>query len=91
MVDKPTWMVNCGVQKNLFDKKATIRLNATDIFWRGYPRATSEYTGYKESFVARRDTRQVALSVTWRFGTRSQSQQRHGGAEDEKRRVGQGA
>ncbi|MBL7691237.1 MAG: TonB-dependent receptor [Flavipsychrobacter sp.] len=91
MVDKPTWMVNCGVQKNLFDKKATIRLNATDLFWRGYPRATSEYTGYKESFVARRDTRQVALSVTWRFGTRSQSQQRSGGAEDEKRRVGQGA
>lgn len=87
---KPTWMLNAGVQKNLFDKKATIRVNATDIFWRGYPRATSYYNNYVESFVAVRDTRQVAMSFTYRFGKRTmpQSMRHRGGAEEEKRRVG---
>jgi hypothetical protein len=85
---KPTWMANVGVQKQLFAKKATVRVNATDIFWRGYPRATSNYNNYTESFVAKRDTRQVSLSFTWRFGSTPQSMRHRGGAEDEKRRVG---
>jgi len=84
------WMINTGVQKNLFDKRATIKLSAADIFWHGYPRATSNYSNYKESFVAKRDTRQVMLSLTYRFGKRSvpQSVRHSGGAEDEKKRVG---
>jgi hypothetical protein len=87
---KTQWMLNAGIQKNLFNKQATVRLNATDIFWHGYPRATSIYTDYVESFVAKRDTRQVSLSLTWRFGKRTvpPSQRHRGGAEDEKRRVG---
>lgn len=90
MVLKPTWMINMGLQKNLFDKRATIRLNATDIFWHGYPRATSIYNDYVESFIAQRDTRQVSASLTWRFGKRTvpQAQRHQGGAEDEKRRAG---
>ena len=87
---KPTWMINFGLQKNFFNKRLTLRANATDIFWHGYPSATSYYTNYTESFIAKRDTRQFSLSVTWRFGKRSlPSSQRHsGGAEDEKKRVG---
>ncbi|MES2701912.1 MAG: outer membrane beta-barrel protein [Bacteroidota bacterium] len=86
---KQEWMLNAGIQKNLFNKKATVRLNATDIFWKGFPRATSVYNDYRESFVARRDTRQVSLSFTYRFGQRSGPQQRHhGGAEEEQRRAG---
>jgi Outer membrane protein beta-barrel family/Carboxypeptidase regulatory-like domain/TonB-dependent Receptor Plug Domain len=87
---EPTWMVNIGIQKNLFDKRATLRLNATDIFWHGYPSATSRYNDYTEFFVSRRDTRQVALSFTYRFGKRTvpPSARHNGGAEDEKKRVG---
>ncbi|MCD6011621.1 MAG: TonB-dependent receptor [Flavipsychrobacter sp.] len=87
---RPQWMVNVGIQKNLFDKRATVRLNASDIFWRGYPSATSDYKDYTEFFVAKRDTRQVTMSFTYRFGKRSvpQSQRHNGGAEDEKRRAG---
>jgi hypothetical protein len=87
---EPQWMLNAGLQKNLFDKRATARINATDIFWRGYPRATSHYNDYRESFVAKRDTRQVAVSFTYRFGKRTlpPSQRHRGGAEDEKRRAG---
>ncbi len=94
MVVRQQWMINIGIQKNLFEKRATVRINASDIFWHGYPSATSNYNNYTEFFVAKRDTRQVSLSFTYRFGKRSvpQSQRHNGGAEDEKRRVGgQGA
>lgn len=89
---KPTWMINAGIQKNLFDKRATLKLNITDIFWRGYPRATSYYNDYVESFIAQRDTRQASISFTYRFGKRTvpQTSRHRGGAEDEKRRVGSG-
>lgn len=87
---KPTWMLNVGIQKQLLDKRAMVRLNVTDIFWRGYPRATSYYNDYEESFIAKRDTRQGSMSFTYRFGNKTlpSSQRHHGGAEDEKRRVG---
>ena len=84
------WMLNAGLQKNILDKKATIRVNMQDIFWRGYPSGTSTYTGYIEDFTAKRDTRQVSISFTYRFGNKAVSQvrRRSGGAEDEKRRAG---
>ncbi len=87
---KPSWMLNMGLQKNLFDKRATARINVVDMFWRGYPRGTSYYNSYNEWFSARRDTRQVAVSFTYRFGTRTLAPAgRHrSGAEDEKRRAG---
>jgi hypothetical protein len=90
MLIRPQWMLNMGIQKNLFDKRATVRVNATDIFWHGYPRAISNYNDYRESFVAKRDTRQVAMSFTYRFGKRTlpPSMRHRGGAEDEKRRAG---
>lgn len=88
----PVWMLNAGIQKNLWDKKATIRLNAQDIFWKGYPSATSTYNSYQEDFVAERETRQVTLSFTYRFGKRTiaPAKRRSGGAEEEKRRAGSG-
>ncbi len=89
---KPNWMLNAGIQKNLLNKRATIKANIQDIFWRGYPRATSNYTGYQEDFIAKRDTRQASISFTYRFGKRNIApmRRRSGGAEDEKRRAGNG-
>ncbi len=90
MLVNPQWMINAGIQKNFFDKRATVKLSATDIFWHGYPSATSNYSNYIEGFVAKRDTRQVMLSLTYRFGKRTvpQTARHSGGAEDEKRRAG---
>jgi outer membrane receptor protein involved in Fe transport len=87
---KPTWMLNAGLSRNFLDKKGTIRLNATDIFWRGYPRAVSYYSNYNENFVAYRDTRVVTLAVTYRFGknTVAPVRQRESGVQEEKNRVG---
>jgi hypothetical protein len=93
MLIEPQWSLSAGIQKSLFDKRATIKLNATDIFWHNYPRALSVYNNYTETFTAQRETRQVSLSLTYRFGKRTVSpvRRRSGGAEDEKRRAGGGA
>ena len=89
----PVWSLNAGLQKNFWDKKATIRLNIQDIFWTSYPSATSTYTGYQEDFVAERDTRQATVAFTYRFGKKTVApvRRRQGGAEDEKRRANAGA
>lgn len=92
MLIHPLWSLTAGVQKNLFDKRMTVRLNCTDIFWRSYPRATSTYTDYIENFTAQRETRQLSVSLTYRFGKRTIApvQRRRSGAEDEKRRAATG-
>ncbi len=89
---QPNWMLNAGIQKTFWDKQATVRINIQDIFWKGYPRATSVYTGYKEDFVAERETRVANISFTYRFGKRTvpQSRRHSSGAEDEKRRANTG-
>jgi hypothetical protein len=86
------WMLNAGVQKHLFNRKATIRLNIQDIFFKGYPSATSTYTGYREDFVAERETRVANISFIYRFGknTVAPVRRRSGGAEDEKNRAASG-
>lgn len=89
MMIEPLWSLSAGIQKNLFQKKVNIKLNATDVFWKSYPRATSVYRNYTESFTAQRETRQVNLAFTYRFGKRTVApvQKHNSGAEDEKRRA----
>jgi len=89
---QPNWMLNVGIQKNLLDKRATLKLNIQDIFWTGYPRATSKYTGYREDFIAERETRVANIAFIYRFGKRTvpQSRRHNSGAEEEKRRANSG-
>lgn len=89
---QPVWMLNAGVQKNFLEKRATLRINIQDIFWKGYPRATSVYTGYREDFIAERETRVANVAFTYRFGKRTipQSRRHSSGAEEEKRRANAG-
>ena len=89
---QPTWMLNFGVQKHLFNKQATLRINVQDAFWTGYPRATSLYTGYREDFIAERETRTVNFAFTYHFGNKMVSpiRKHRSGAEDEKGRANSG-
>lgn len=90
---KSMWTLGAGIQKTVLKEQGTIRLSANDIFWRGLPRATSIYTSYREDFTVKRETRQVALSFSYRFGDKKMqpTRRRTGGADDEKNRVGNGA
>lgn len=89
---QPMWMLNAGIQKNILKDKGTLRLNAQDIFWTAPPSATSLYNSYREDFEVNRETRQVTLSFSYRFGNNKigPARRRTGGAEDEKSRAGNG-
>ncbi|HEX8562752.1 MAG TPA: outer membrane beta-barrel family protein [Flavobacterium sp.] len=78
-----------GVQKQIWEKKASIKLNVADVFYSRYTKATTELTGYKEAFRQERDTRTVTLSFTYRFGKNqlAPARRRQSGAEEEQRRA----
>lgn len=86
---------NCavGIQKPIWERKGTLRLNFNDIFYRYYPRGGTRFANINESFTSYRDTRTVNLTFTYRFGknTVPQVRRRAGGADEEKRRVGAGS
>ncbi len=86
---KPIWFVAGGVQKQLWQKKANVKLNVTDAFFTSKVRATTALTGYTERFYQRRDSRVATISFTYQFGkSQVAPSRRSGGAEDEKRRAG---
>ncbi len=88
----PMWGLGAGIQKNLFDRRATVKLAVTDIFWQNLPSATIRFNDYVETFEVFRETRVATLSFNYRFGSQTvqQARRRQGGAEEEKRRAGSG-
>lgn len=90
MKDQFYWVLGAGIQKTLLAKKATIRLNVTDILWRQWPRFRSIYRDYHEYLEAKRDTRVAYLTFTYRFGknTIQQARRRTTASEEERRRAG---
>ena len=88
----PMWGLGAGIQKNLFDRRATLKHAVTDIFWQNLPSATIRFTDYVETFEVFRETRVATLSFNYRFGSQTvqQARRRQGGAEEEKRRAGGG-
>ena len=89
---EPMWGLDAGIQKQLFNKKSTIKISFTDIFWTNLPKAFIQYTNYEENFDVHRDTRLATLSYTHRFGDSqvAPARRRAGGAEEEKQRAGNG-
>ncbi len=90
---EPMWGLGTGVQKQLFKRKATLKLALTDIFWTSLPAALITFNDYQETFDVFRDSRQIALSYTQRFGDNklAPARKRVGGAEEEKQRAASGS
>ncbi|HJW30127.1 MAG TPA: outer membrane beta-barrel protein, partial [Saprospiraceae bacterium] len=89
----PMWNLSMGLQKQVFHRQGTIKLSLTDIFWTSLPAADITFDDYHERFDVFRDTRQIALSYTQRFGDNqlAPSRRRTGGAEEEKQRASAGS
>ena len=85
----PIWFMSAGVQKQFWDKKASLKLNVTDAFYTNKVRGFTHLARYAESFYQRRDTQVATISFSYRFGNAqvSPSRRRTGGAEDETRRA----
>ncbi|MBW3128732.1 TonB-dependent receptor [Hymenobacter profundi] len=82
--------VTAGVQKSLWDKQATLRLNVSDIFYTTPIRSTATYDNFRETFYNRFDSRVATLAFTYRFGGSkvTAARKRTVGADEELRRTG---
>jgi hypothetical protein len=88
----PMWGLGAGIQKSMFNRRGTLKLAVTDIFWQNLPSAIIRFNDYVETFEVFRETRVATLSFNYRFGSQQvpQARRRQGGAEEEKRRAGSG-
>jgi hypothetical protein len=88
----PQFVLSVGLQKQLWDKKATVKLSITDLLLQQNPIGRSDYYSYHETFIVHRDSRVATLTASYRFGKRTvaPTRKRQRGAEDELRRAGGG-
>ncbi|WP_236049353.1 outer membrane beta-barrel protein [Hymenobacter negativus] len=87
---RPRGQVGVGIQKSVWGKQGTLRLNVADIFYNTPNRAVSTYDNFTESFYRREDLRVVTAAFTYRFGNSkvAAARKRTIGADDELRRAG---
>ncbi|MBS1636140.1 MAG: TonB-dependent receptor [Bacteroidetes bacterium] len=85
---QPMNNLSFGIQKSVLKNNGTVTLNVSDIFWRSYARGATEFGSVSESWSAKRDTRLVNISFSYKFG-KSQSTliNRATGSDDEKKRI----
>lgn len=81
--------VTAGIQKSIWHKQGTLRLNVTDIFYTTPQRVTSDYVNFSEYFRARMDSRVGTVAFTYRFGNTkvAAARKRAAGADEELRRA----
>ena len=81
--------LSAGVQKSLWNKQGTLRLNVADVLYTTPIRTTSTYDNFTESFISKQDTRVATAALTYRFGSSkvAAARKRAAGAEDELRRA----
>ncbi|MCE3278626.1 MAG: TonB-dependent receptor [Bacteroidetes bacterium] len=83
-----TYNLSAGIQKTVLKKKGTITVNMTDILWSAYPRGVTEFDNVREDWVAKRDTRVLNVSFSYKFGKgKSAKMRKNTGADDEKGRI----
>lgn len=89
----PFGAVNLSLQKSAWNKRASVKLSANDIFYTSRFRGSSHFNNYHEDFYVQRDSRNFMVAVSYRFGNTSlpPSRRRTGGAEEEKQRAGKNA
>jgi len=84
------WFINAGAQRQLWHRKASLKININDIFFTNQTNAITRLTGYGETFKQKRDTRVATITFNYKFGgnTSGNTGKKTGGAEEEKRRAG---
>ncbi|WP_162426003.1 outer membrane beta-barrel family protein [Pontibacter pudoricolor] len=87
---EPVWFASAGVQKQLWEKKASIKLSVSDVFYTNKTNGATTINNYAENFYQVRDSRVATLTFNYKFGKAQASapRRRTGGAEEEKNRAG---
>lgn len=81
--------LNFGIAKQIMQKKGTVKLGIRDIFFTQQFSGFARYSDIDVKLKGRRDSRQLNLSFTYRFGkaTIKPERRRGNGAEDEQSRI----
>ena len=69
-----TFVLNSGIRQDLFKKKVSVTLTASDIFKTLKQRSELTTLYLKQSSVSRRDARIVYLGISYRFGKTTKKQ-----------------
>lgn len=89
----PMGQVSTAITKQLMKEKATLKLGLRDMFYTQKVRGYINFQQTEASFYNTRDSRQLSLSFTYRFGKPvkgPQPRRNTGGASDESNRVKSG-
>lgn len=83
-------MINAGLQKNILNKKGTIRFNVNDIFWTNRFNGTAVYKDINFKVRSEWPSRQFRLTFTYNFGNQNVkgARQRNTGSDDLQKRAG---
>ncbi|HUM46301.1 MAG TPA: TonB-dependent receptor [Chitinophagales bacterium] len=85
---EPNGDVSVGVKKSFLDGKATVKLNARDIFNTNNVEGDINYANINSYFRQNNDRQRYGINFSYRFGNSQASQrQRQNGIEEEKNRV----
>ncbi len=84
-------LVNAGIKRSFLKNKLACKLSLNDIFYSNNTRGAVQFYNIDETFLRKRDTRTVGISLTYIIGKggSSASAKRKSGAEDEKKRAGE--
>ncbi|GAB4002972.1 outer membrane beta-barrel family protein [Spirosoma daeguense] len=84
--------LSVGVQKSLWHKAATLRLNVSDVLNTLRSAGTMNFATTNLSFVNQWESRVARLTFTYNFGNRTikTTRQRRSGVEEEQNRIGGG-
>jgi iron complex outermembrane recepter protein len=86
---KPQGAADFGIQKPIFQKRASIKASFTDMFFTSPWSATNKFGGVDIKAGGNWESRTFRLNFTWRFGSNQikQSRDRKTGLESEARRI----
>ncbi len=87
---QPMGAFSVGLQKQLMNKKATLRLNVNDPFWWNQFRGSTNYQDINFKINSRWMSRQARITFTYRFGNQNvkSARQRQSATSAEQGRVG---
>lgn len=85
--------LSVGVQKSLWNKTATLRLNISDVLHTLRSGGTTNFATTNLSFVNQWESRVARVTFTYNFGNRNlkTTRQRRSGVEEEQNRIGGGS
>jgi len=84
-----TYDVSFGIRKTIFNGQGAIRIAAGDIFYGNAYRINVSYLNQDNGFFEKNDTRNIAMSISYRIGHNkvSDARKRKTASDDEQKRA----